>query len=650
MKTALRVLLIITVFAALQVWSPVFGQSQPDDLHVKLSLADNKTTYRIGEPVKLVLEFTADREGYHADTIPDGWQPTTDVISLTPTTGVKPWLYEHMGSQRYSRHVSLHQGLSKTPLRIELMLNDTLRFDAPGKYSVRLTTSRVARSGKSNDVPPTIPLTTNPVEFEIQPMSLEDEKKEVERLSALLDSARGWKAEEKITQELSYLTGVPSTHEKVKRFLSSQGRSGNYAQHIHFGLYIARDRGLVLRLLETALRDPNVPATWSLTSAVISLRMLQEYNGSRMPIAESAGAVTPYRDPRLILIEQSYLSELAAGLGKRVGRSQTTAAMTILMHLPKDAKSTDPVLTEVRRILTQQFDNLDVFDQEYLVGLHWDKLKSPELVPSLEKMLSFGGNSSKNVHDTALKALLEIAPEKARPYVIAEIRDPQSLVEFDLLKNLADEVLPEIDASLVAQIRKLTASSVNFDRVHLQHKVSLAARYASENVYPDLMEIYNTVGQKLPLETRAGLLAYLAKHNETEALPLIEVTMSQVSPDEDFNFLPPLTRLLYSDAIDGLLRKRLESDEPQVVSTAAYLMSLHGPAKDQKVIEARLERWQKEWRHRPAEADASLQGIAERELIMALGQAKSWKLAPEEVKELQQQCVTRICRQNFRLD
>jgi hypothetical protein len=110
-----------------------------------------------------------------------------------------------------------------------------------------------------------------------------------------------------------------------------------------------------------------------------------------------------------------------------------------------------------------------------------------------------------------------------------------------------------------------------------------------------------------------------------------------------------LTRLYYSDAIGSVLRKRLESDEPHAVSNAAYLISLHGPASDHKVIEGRLERRLKEWRHRPAEADANRQGMAERELITALGHAKSWKLSPERVKELQQGCVTKICRQSFQI-
>lgn len=78
MKSITRLLSIVTVFATLSLSSTVFGQAPPAELHAKLLLADNKSTYRIGEPIKLILEFTADRDGYQADTIPDGWQPTTD--------------------------------------------------------------------------------------------------------------------------------------------------------------------------------------------------------------------------------------------------------------------------------------------------------------------------------------------------------------------------------------------------------------------------------------------------------------------------------------------------------------------------------------------------------------------------------------------
>jgi len=83
------------------------------------------------------------------------------------------------------------------------------------------------------------------------------------------------------------------------------------------------------------------------------------------------------------------------------------------------------------------------------------------------------------------------------------------------------------------------------------------------------------------------------------------------------------------------------------VGLAAYLISLHGSAADEKVIEARLERWRKEWGDRCVEAESNLQDTVERELITALSRSKSWKLPPERVKELQQSCITQICRQTF---
>lgn len=647
MTTIIRLPLVVAAFVMLSPASFVIGQAPPAELHAKLVLADNRSTYRIGEAIKLIIEFTADCDGYQADTIRDGWQPTSDAISLSPMSGVTPWLDEYLDGHRYARDMSSFQKLSTTPTRVELMLNDTLRFDRPGKYSVEVTTRRVSPMSKVNEFIPTVVLSTNAVTFEVLPMSETDESKEVKRLSELLDTAHGWEAEEKITQELSFLTGDASAREKVRRFLNGEGRSGNYAQHIHFGLFIARNRALVLQLLETTMRDPGTAVTSSLLSAITTLRMLHDANGANVMAPATAGMLSPTRDPRLVAIERTYITELAAGLSKRVGNSQTTTAMTILMRLPKETQAADPVLTEVRRLLVQQFDSLNVFDQEYLLRTYWDRLKDPSVMPSLEKMLSYKGMSSKNVHDVALRCLMEVSPDKAKQYVIAEIRDPQSLVDFQILQSLPDSSLPEMDTALLEQIRKLASSKVNFNRVYLKQKASLAARFASENVYPELMELYSTVGAKLPLEIRSCLLAYFAKHNEPEALPLIEQILSGLEPGQDFNFLPELTRLYYSDAIDSVLRERLESDEPQAASTAAYLISLHGPAGDQKILEARLERWLKEWRHRPAEADANLQGSIERELIMALGQAKSWKLSPEGVKELQQGCITKICRQNF---
>lgn len=645
MRFSLRLSLIAAVLVVASPLYAVFAQATPPELHARLWLAENKSSFRIGDEIKLVFDFTADKEGYWADTIPDGWQQTADEITVSPASGVTRWLDEFMGGQMSGRDVMTNQKLSNTPTRTELILNDSLRFDRPGKYSIQITTRRVHAVQSGQAYSPPIALTTNQVSFEVQPMNDDEEGKIVKKLSDQLDAARGWQAEEKLTQELSFLTGESSTREKAKRFLNDEGRSGNYAQHVMFGLYIARDRELVLRLLEKAIRDPQAPVSYSLLTAVTKLRVLRDHGA--IDFRNAGGVLMPQAKARTLEVERGYLTELAAGLSKRTGKSQTGTAKTILMRLPKDVEGSDPALVEVRKILIQQFDSLSLFDQEYLLRMYWDKLRDPSLTPSLQKMLSSSGLASKNVHDTALKCLMEIAPDKSKEYVIAEIRDPNSLVDFDILRNLPDASLPEVDAMLLEQIRRFASSKQRFDQTFLQAKAALAVRYASENIYPALMNIYDTAGERLPLQSRAALLAYLVKHNEAEALPLIERALTESKPGEDFDFLPVLTNVYYSDAIDALLRKRLDSDEPQTASTAAYLISLHGPAEDQKIIEARLERWSKDWRDRSAEAEANLQFTVERELIMALTHAKSWKVSDERYKELRQGCVTKGCRETF---
>lgn len=625
----------------------VFAQEVPGDVHVKLSLADNKTTYRIGDPIKLILEYTADREGYQVDTYADGNALPTDNIVVSPESGVCHWLEEYLSGQNYMRDVISLSPLSGNPVRLELLINTTLRLDRPGRYSVKVITRRVTTVSQPRVYRPPAPYTTNEVSFEIQPMSDADEAKEVQRLSAALDLTRNWQAEEKLTEELSFLAGDPSTREKVKRFLNAEGRSGNYTQHITNGIYIARNRALVFQLLEGAMRDPNTPVTTSLLGAVTKLRLLRENSGLPLKPLVNIAMLDPVGDPRFNAIQDAYVGELAAGLAKRTGKSQTTTAITILVRLPKTPETAGAILREVRPLLLQQFEELHPYDKEYLLRVYWDQLRDASLLPALKQMLKSQGTASKNIHDTALKRLIEMAPDEARPFVVAEILDPTSLVDFDVLQSLTDSSLPEVDAPLLEQIRRLSSSRRNYDVTYLKHKTSLAARYATVAIYSDLMELYQREGTRWPLDAKAGLFAYFARYNEKEALPLIEQTLVDLAPGQDFNLLPDLTRLYYSDGIDALLRKRLDSDEPRAVSTSAWLISKYGPPGDEKIVEARLERWRKDWGTRATEAQNNLQGTAERELVTALIRAKSWKPSAERIKELEQGCVTDLCRQNF---
>ena len=324
-----------------------------------------------------------------------------------------------------------------------------------------------------------------------------------------------------------------------------------------------------------------------------------------------------------------------------------TTATTILSSIWPQSKSDSPDVREARNVLVQQFDTLHPFTQEWLLRQYWNQMRDPLLIPSLKKMLTATTSvGDKNLHETALLRLLEMAPADVRPYVIAEIRNPDSFQETETLGKLKDESLPEVDASLLEQIRKFTQSTDNRARVLLRLKTQLLSRFATDRIYGELMQLYQQMGANLPREARPGLLAYFAKYNEREAIPLIEQAVADWQPGEYPQRLSDVTALYYSDAIDDLLQKLMERDDPAMASHAAYLIGVHGSAGDEKLLEARLKRWQEQWRDRVADADAKQQGQIERELIYALIHGKSWKLSPERVRELQTSCLTQMCKQN----
>lgn len=613
------------------------AQTPPPGVNVKLSFAENKTVYRIGEPIKLVMEFTADREGYIVEILTDGNEPGSDTVVVSPEIGVTRWYEEFRDNYGYGRHVFSTEKLTATPKRLEITVNDRLRFDSPGRYSVSVTTRRIAQGSQQALI------TTNSLNFEIVSMSESDEAKEVKRLIALLDAKRDPQDQE-IGKRFSYLTGDPSTREKVRRLLGPELHARN--MHTWNGLLIARNRALVLKLLEAGLRDSNVPVTLPLLTLVTRLKTFLVHGPKETSVNPAPGLLERWESPQAREIRDAYVAEVAAGLAKRTGDNQTTTAFTVLTGASADSKTTSPAVREARQILIQHFDSLDRSTQELLLRSHWEVMRDSALVPSLKKMLASLDTKAQNAQENALKCLMDMAPDEARPLVIREIRDPSSRVEPTILGALEDKSLPEVDAALLDQVRRASTQKAN--RIYLKFKVDLLVRFATDSIYQELMELYRDVGEKLPADSRGALLAYFAKHNEREAIPMIEKVVSEFKPGADPMILGYLTRHYYSDEIGVILKKLLESDDYSHASHAAYLIGRQGTAGDERVLESRLKRWREEWRDRVAEADAQNQGQIERELIWALINGQSWKfsLSPERVQELRMSCITNVCKQS----
>lgn len=620
------------------------AQSPPVDVHVRLLLADGKTSFRIGDPIKLVMEFSADTPGYNVDVIQDQREQSLDTVVVSPDTGVTNWLDEMTEGQRYMRDVLSFKDLSKTPVQMIVTLNDSLRFDQPGHYSVKVKTQRVKLKARLEEWQP-IELSSNEVEFDVREMTKDEEAAEVKRLAALLDVKRDLQSAAKLTEDLSYLTGEISTREKVRRFLDTT--AVNYSSNLWFGLFVARDRNLVLQLLENALRDSNQPVTVSLLRAANSLRALKERNGA--PFQQKVRSALVLEPRKSNALDNVYLTEVIAGLNKRSGASLVTTAMTFFTSVDRKDENRATLIWEARRVLTQHFSSLHAFDQEYLLRVFWDDLRSPAMTGPLKQLLQYGGVSSKNVTDTALNCLIDLSAEDARKYLIKQICDPTALTDPEIVRKIAESPLPEVDSCLLAQLKQYSRSGQGRDRVFFEHRSSFLARVATDSIYQEVMNLYRERSASLSLESRAALLAYFAKYNEGEAVPLIEQVLQGLEPNTDFNFLPRLTSFYYSQAIGEIIKQRLDGDNPQTVSNAAYLLGRNGSKGDELLLLARLDRWRKEWGDRVSEANTNQQGMIEREIVWALVNGKQWKFSPERIRELKLSCVTEMCKTSNRV-
>lgn len=84
-------------------------------------------------------------------------------------------------------------------------------------------------------------------------------------------------------------------------------------------------------------------------------------------------------------------------------------------------------------------------------------------------------------------------------------------------------------------------------------------------------------------------------------------------------------------------------DDNEAVSWSAYQLSEHGTVQDQSLIRARLDRWRERSPSQGKRLDPE-QGRLEGDLVLALIDAKAWRIEEAEANRLKESCVTEECR------
>jgi hypothetical protein len=604
-------------------------------VRVDLSLEGGKTTYRMGEPIRLVLAFTATEPGYSLNGTTTQPASPVDTLVLSPTSGIFPWMDDQARGHRYGPDYASISSLEvNKPASVGLTLNEVYRFDEPGHYKVHVVTNRVS-IGDFLHLQALGPLTSNEVEFDVEEVGDAEEATRAVALGKQIREANNLQQAQSLAEELDWMAGDASTRVKLSLFLHPK-EFYPFSIQVTRGLWIARDRALVVAELERALIDPSqsLSAGFSLLETTVALK-------ARLAIPFDPAA--PNKALPTDQMEGEYLHQIATTLAQRTGEGQVTAAQTVFTRLAHRKETTGNDFAAAREVLITHFAQVNEYSVDWLLNSYGTYLEDPRIVPALETILET--QKDPDLHgerEAVLAQMIKLAPQNVRSFVIEEVCADHRVV----LKPIQDapfDVLPETDECLRKQMHSASAN-VKHGGVDLQLKTALAARFATNAIYDDLLILYERSSANWDGQARGGMLAYLMRWDAARALPLLEAALPLNAEQLEPNISFALFRAYYSSGLDKFLRVRLASGPPGQAGMAAFEMSQNGPAEDQDLLRQRLDRWRAQWSGKDIPPE---EGKLESELVEAVIQGKEWQMPEIPADALRESCLSSVCHARF---
>jgi len=351
---------------------------QNPDVQVRLSLANDKDSYRGGEPIVLQLTFAASVPGYQINEVTTEPASPVDQVLLSPGKGVYTWLDDYSRERRYSPDYSTSNDLRPgQPVTIKLPLNALYRFDEPGHYTVHVVTSRITSGAFMGSK--TAALTSNDVSFDMVSMDDADDAAMAQYLESRIRSASDLRTAQHFASQLQWLTGDPSTRAKLSLFLDPK-EFYPFGVDVSYGLWVARNRALVVSALEQAMNDPKQPIgpVGSVLQMAVALK-------SRLESPYDPGSTNPL--PQANQIEDEYVRRIAGTLPLRQGANLASTAITLLTSLAQRDKTGTPEFEAAREAIITHFADVNEYQVDWVLYGYGKYLEDIRILPALETML-----------------------------------------------------------------------------------------------------------------------------------------------------------------------------------------------------------------------------------------------------------------------
>jgi len=626
-----------------------------------LRIAENRTRFQMGEIVPIVLKFASDDPGRYSIDLANydrSGRMDIDKFHLTPKPGWSDPLAFYYESGLFA---FMGGGIRAVPplgpagQEIDLNLNEWVRFDRPGHYSLSVSSDRVIMDKKEKSFGRKVELTSNVVELEIVPA---DEKWASEQVAIAATELRSTNREVAMrgARTMRFLGTKNAAALMVEQYNRvDDGRDGEF----EFGLLGSAHREFIAGEMRNELERADHPIDSSFVHLLAALAFELDHPDPlpelpqrtdviddaalkqiRSQMKERKNAFNPY------LTET--LSKLASTIPQRKGRALAQAYTTILKEGSEAGTFETPAFAgfreEVRNELPTVFSTLPKGDQDSLLAFWWSDIRSDAMLPVL--MAKYKAAPRDFIRGELIQLIADLNPQQARDLLLDDLEGGEPSLLYDQGDVFGKAPLPDLEDTLLRNMRKAEESQPSGMRAY----AILIERHATARISPQVEAIYGRIGNSEGDGAGAFLLAYLLRTDFDYARRAIEeqdglcrqtdTLCSGLAP----NVLAMAMAHGESDRIEDLAIARMQSeDDPIVARDGAEALKEHGTTKAEAVLWKRLELWHERW-----SGEEELLGREEnrveanlgRALIEAIAKGNGWLADASKLRRLESLCIS----------
>jgi len=606
---------------------------------LKVTTADGGSTYRIGERIRLKLTFTSAaprRYEINEASYDRSGRMGYESFQVLPDKGWSDPLQDYFQNRvLFGGGLTNFSALTTAPFNLEIDLNEWVRFEQPGVYTVQIRSGRVSDIGrhrKGEEKP--LAIKSNSITLRIGPAEKEWQQQKLAAIAGALAATPA--------QMFSSDSSPRKRAVSDLRFLGTEEAIDLLTQ------YYREDEEDVWGQCEMGLRG--LPARLR-ASAIASLK--RRIAEPEFPVFSNLLSTVAFLgSPEERKAEEEAWNLAYQSLDRKEGEAR---AATLKMLFDWHPEHTPPeIVNDLDRKMSSSLLSLGARDQQELLDSHWDVLRSPEIVPVLRQMAAPSPEApgSKEMRAayrgypqaTALFRWYEVDPAGAHEEILRQIGSANPTLYADAVDFLPRESHPEFEVIWADALKR------NENESRQGVLLSLMTRFGTGVSVATVRQVAQGKIGVWGCREQGAALAYLVRFDETGAPGMIEDAVAARGKDKtgcNHNVFTDVGEYVSNPVLLAEAVKALDDPDDEVVLDALKFLEAHGDKSVEQPTLQHYLKWSDHWRgheSRLENREAGDLGYSRevelgRALVRAVMANQGWVPSAEELEAAALHCV-----------